>query len=195
MFREPLATVVALTVLSLAPAGAQEVTDYLGVPGPISIGGNDYVLSWSSNPQPGYFKQEYIPAGADAQAYETMVLVEFLASDLPMAEVISAQTDMINQRKATDPIANMAMFSNPERGEIVLDFLLSDKDDAGEYIIEWNGYRYGQAQFEGEDGVLLFGLSDRAYGNDDAETFLRGLGDFKTQRILALTTAEMPEVE
>lgn len=195
MFHQTLAAAALLAMFSAAPAAAQTTTDYLGVPGPITIGDTDYVLSWSSNPQPGYFKQEYLPAGDKLESYNSMVIVEFLATDRPTADVVSAQVDMINQRKASDPIANMAMFSNPKTSEIVLDFVLSAKDQAGEYIIEWNGYRYGDAQFEGKNGSLLFAISDRAYGNDASKTFLRGLTDHKTQRINSLTKADLPEIK
>ncbi|WEK03423.1 MAG: hypothetical protein P0Y65_14630 [Candidatus Devosia phytovorans] len=195
MFRQTIAATALLTLFSLSPALAQEATDYLGVPGPITVGGTEYVLAWSSNPQAGYFKQEYLPEGADPQSYDSMVMVEFLATDMPLNAVVSAQVDMVNARKGTDPVANSAVFQNDESGELVLDFLLSAKDENGKFILEWNGYRYAEASFEGERGSLLFAISERSYGNAEAEAFLGGLRDFKAQRTLELTQAEMPELE
>lgn len=195
MFRQMLSAAAFVAAIAVTPGFAQEVTDYLGVPGPISIDDVDYELAWSSNPQPGYYKQEYIRAGDRLESFQSMVLVEFLASDLTLEQVVSAQADMINQRKGTDPVANMALFSNPDAGEIMLDFLLSAKDEAGEFIIEWNGYRYAEAQRQGERGTLLFAISERAYGDDASESFLRGLGEFKAKRLLDLTTADLPEVQ
>lgn len=193
MFRLPL--VAALIGLACSvPAMAQEPQDYLGVPGPISLGGEDYVLSWSSNPQPGYYKQEYLPQGSTPEMYDSMVIVEFLVSDMALTDVVAAQMNMINQRKATDPIANMAVFDNQERGELLLDFILSAKDDAGEYILEWNGYRYAEAELDGQDGSLLFAVSERSYGNDNAEAFLRDLREFKAKRSLDLTSADLPQL-
>lgn len=54
------AAIVAAS-LAIAPAMAQEVTDYLGVPGPIVFDGTDYLLAWTSQPNPQYTKQEYLP--------------------------------------------------------------------------------------------------------------------------------------
>ncbi len=195
MFRQTFAAAAVVGALAATPVFAQEATDYLGVPGPITVGGTDYLLSWSSNPQPGYFKQEYLPAGATPESYESMVMVEFLATDAPIAEVVSAQMSMIEQRKATDPVANMAIFNNAETGEILLDFLLSAKDENGEFIVEWNGYRYAETEFEGQKGSLLFAISERAYGNDNSEAFLGSLREFKAQRTLDLTNADLPELD
>lgn len=195
MFR-PHVTAAAVLALSCSiPAFAQDAEDYLGVPGPITVGDTEYVLSWSSNPQPGYFKQEYLPEGATPESYDSMVMVEFFATEAPLTDVVAAQVGMINQRKATDPIANMALFNNEDAGEILLDFILSAKDEAGEYILEWNGYRYAEAEFDGQEGSLLFAVSERAYGNDNSENFLRGLSDFKQKRLLDLTLADLPQVQ
>lgn len=193
MYRRILVAAALINFYLLMPVVAKDVTDYLGIPGPIKVGIKDYALSWSSNPQPGYFKQEYLPSGANPKTYDSMVMVEFFTTDLPLNKVIGAQTAMINQRKATDPIANMAIFKNDKTGEIILDFLLSSRDQNGEYIIEWNGYRYAEGKFKGKRGSVLFALSERAYGNEASKEFLQKLKNFKASRIRDLTNAAVPE--
>ena len=195
MFRQTIATTALLALCSITPALAQDVTDYLGVPGPITVGDTDYVLAWSSNPQPGYYMQEYLPEGAIADSYESMVMVEFLATDAPISEVVGAQASMVEQRKGSDPVANYAVFDHPDNGSYLLDFLLSAKDATGAFILEWNGYRYGESTFEGQRGSMLFAISERAYGDDASEAFLRNLREFKAQRLLELTEAELPELD
>ena len=56
MYRHTLAATALFALIASAPALAQDVTDYLGVPGPITVGDTDYVLAWSSQPSEGYFK-------------------------------------------------------------------------------------------------------------------------------------------
>lgn len=191
MLRKTIAAAV-FALAAIAPALAQEAVDHLGIGGPISLGGTAYDLVWSSQPSAGYTKQEYLPEGAALESYQSMVLVEFLATELPISDVVAAQMAMIEQRKASDPIANMAVFENAGQGEILLDFVLSAKDANGEYIIEWNGYRYSAAEHDGQKGALLLAISERAYGNAEAEAFLRGLGEFKAQRTGDLTRADLP---
>ena len=194
MFRQTITATALLALCSIVPAQAQDATDHLGVPGPITVGDTDYVLSWSSNPQPGYYKQEYLPEGAIADSYESMVMVEFLVTDAPITEVVGAQASMVEQRKASDPVANYAVLDHPDKGEYLLDFLLSAKDANGEFILEWNGYRYVEDELEGQRGSTLFAISERAYGDEASESFLRNLRDFKTQHLLELTQAELPEL-
>lgn len=194
MFRQMIAATALLALCAMPPALAQDATDYLGLPGPITVGDTDYVLSWSSNPRPGYFKQEYLPAGAVPDSYESMVMVEFLVTESPIAEIVGAQTSMIEQRKASDPVANFAVFDHPDNDEYLLDFLLSAKDANGEFVLEWNGYRYVESQFEGQRGSMLFAISERAYGDAASEAFLRNLREFKAQRLLDLTEAALPEL-
>ena len=90
MFRQAIATTAVLALFSVTPSLAQEATDYLDVPGPITLADTDYALSWSSNPQAGYFKQEYLPAGAVPERYQSMVMVEFLETDAPIADIARA---------------------------------------------------------------------------------------------------------
>ncbi len=195
MRHSKLAGIAAALLLAAAPLAAQEVVDHLGIPGPVSFAGEDFALAWSSQPTNAYTKQEYLPAGQSLEAYDSMVLIEFLAGDLKPADAAAQQATALNERRASDPIANFQMLEHPQNGEIVLDFVLSSRDEAGEYIIEWNGYRYAPAtDAEGNEGVMLFGISRRAYGNDASRDFLTGLGEFKTRQVEALVAAPLPQM-
>ncbi|HTN61741.1 MAG TPA: hypothetical protein VL147_09315, partial [Devosia sp.] len=154
---------VVTVVLAVSPVMAQQVTDYLGVPGPIAFDGTDYLLAWSSQPTPQYTKQEYVPVGQTPESYGSMVMVEFLAADMTPAAMANAQVDLLNQRKQTDPLVNMNLIQNEGTGEVILDFIVSSKDADGEYIVEWNAYRYASTETgEGQAGGMLFAISHRA---------------------------------
>jgi hypothetical protein len=190
-----LAAAAAFSLALAVPVVAQDAKDYLGVPGPIAFDGQNYQLAWSTQPTVEYTKQEYLPAGQTLDAYQSMVMVEFLASDIEPLAMAKAQVDMLTERKATDPLVNMDLIQNDRTGEVLLDFIVSSKDAAGEYIVEWNAYRYARAEnAEGETGGLLFAISHRAYGNAASEAFLKSLRDFKGGQINALATAPLPEL-
>ncbi|WP_347974913.1 hypothetical protein [Foliimonas ilicis] len=192
-FRHMAAAAVLLSLT--VPAMAQNVTDYLGMPGPITFDGKAYALSWSSQPNPNYTKQEYLPAGQSSKSYDSMVLVEFVETDLPPLALAKLQIDMLAKRKATDPLVNSNVIQNDKTGEVLLDFILSSKNEAGEFIVEWNGYRYSQTKnAEGKSGGMLFAISHRAYGNAQSQAFLKSLRDFKGTQIQALATAPLPEL-
>lgn len=181
----------ALLMTSLA-ALAQDAVDRISVPGPVAFDGKSYELAWSAQPQPNYYKQEYVPAGEAPQTYSSMVLVEVLTSGAGVKEALGGQAQMLNDRKPNDPLVNFSVLQNEQTGEAILDFIMSSKDDKGEYVVEWNAYRYVPRQPE---GVMLFGVSHRAYGNEAAREFLTKLRDMRPGQIDKVARQELPKAE
>ncbi|QEI06924.1 hypothetical protein FXN63_14575 [Pigmentiphaga aceris] len=170
--------------------GSDVVVDQLSVPGPIRVDGVDYLLVWSARPTPTYYKQEYVAATETAERYQRMVLVELVVGDDDMDSIVAAQVKMIEARKASDPVANIAVMKSAATGETIADFLLSARLPSGEDVVEWNAYRY----LPHAEGVMLFGLSRRAYG-EEAMAFLKGLGAERIRVIQSLAAMEMPTVD
>lgn len=186
-----LAAILA-TALWLAPVQAQ-TTDHLGLPGPISLGGDSFALAWSARPADNYIKQEYLPAGQAFDSYSRMVLVETVTG-VAVMDAVRAQADTLGRRKETDPLVNMEVIQNEATGEALLDFIVSSRNAAGEYVVEWNAYRYAPLAEEGAPGVMLFGVSHRASGNEAAKAFLQDLPTLRPTWIEALTGAPLPEI-
>jgi hypothetical protein len=191
MNRRVFASLLAATALlfSASAASGENAAERLSVPGPISFHGEDFVLSWASHPYPHYYKQEYLPAGQSSEHYTAMVLLDANVANDDVRAAAAATVDMLHKRKASDPLVNFSEIENPKTGEIIVDFILSDGD-----IVEWNAYRY--AAWKGDDGkrgVILFGISRRAYG-DDVDAFLATLKAARPADIDALAKADMPAV-
>lgn len=185
------ALVASATLLMAATAAVAQVQDFLGIPGSITLGGKAYSLARSSQPQPNYTKQEYLPAGQTLPAYQQMILVERVQGGIGVMDAVKAQVDALNKRKGSDPLLNMDVVENKAAGEVLLDFIVSSKDAKGEFTVEWNAYRY--ARLKADSGVILLGVSHRAYGNNDAKTFLTGLKAVRATTIKALIEAPLPE--
>ncbi|HTW52292.1 MAG TPA: hypothetical protein VME45_10395 [Stellaceae bacterium] len=187
----------ALTLLACAGSLAQAeepVAERLSVPGPITFGPETYKLSWSSHPSANYYKQEYLPDGQASEHFRQMVLVEATLLEADVAHVAASQVQWLDNRKATDPLVNYAILKNPKTGEVILDFVLSADEPKQDYLVEWNAYRYALLpQKDGKRGVLLFGISRRAYG-DDTTDFLRALKSTRSQEIDALAKYKLPAV-
>lgn len=168
--------------------------DHLSLSGPIEFNGQSYRLSWSSHPTPYYYKQEYLPPGQTSDRFQQMVLIEATVRGVDVDGAVGAQVNRLNKRKSTDPTVNFAAFRNPKNGEVVLDFVLSAKGPKGEDVVEWNAYRYAAWRSKGgESGVLLFGITRRAYG-DNATDFLRGLKSMRPAEVKALAGYTLPVV-
>lgn len=174
------------------PALAQaDMVERLGVPGPIAFEGQDFALAWASAPTEGYFKQEYVPAGQAVETYTDMFLVEVATRPLRPIDAAGGQIQSLQERKETDPVVNFDILHNENTGEVLLDFVLSDLS-ADPIIVEWNAYRYMQ-QPDGE-GVVLYAISRRGYGDDGAKALLESLKTIRTPTIAALARAELPAV-
>ena len=135
-----------------------------------------------------------MPPGQTSERFQRMVLIETIVRGVDVNGAVAAKVNMLNKRKSSDPTVNFAVVKNPKNGEIILDFILSAQDPKGEDVVEWNAYRY--AAFRGKggaSGVLLFGISRRAYG-DDATNFLRRLKSVRPAEVNALASYPLPVV-
>ncbi|MCR6670060.1 hypothetical protein [Devosia ginsengisoli] len=188
MHRFPL-TAIAATLLLAAPALAQ--SDQLGVPGPISFEDRAYELAWTAQPSDNYFKQEYVPEGQSVETYSEMILVEAVAGAITPMQAAALQVQSLEARRGSDPVFNYDIIQNEATGEVLLDFLVSDLA-ADPVVIEWNAYRYVPLA-EGE-GVALFAVSRRGYGEEGARSFMGGLGAMRSAAIKALSAHDLPAI-
>jgi|SRR5215475_6793721 len=175
-------------------ARSDSAVDRLSLPDSVEFNGESYRLSWSSHPTLNYYKQEYLPPGQTSERFQRMVLIEATVRGVDINDAVAAQVNMLNKRKSSDPTVNFAVFKNPKNEEIILDFILSAQDSKGEDMVEWSAYRYAALRSKGgASGVLLFGVSRRAYGND-ATNFLLRLKSARSAEIKALATHPLPVV-
>lgn len=173
---------------------AQDNAERLGVPGPVQFDGTAYALAWSSHPAPNYFKQEYLPQGQRVEDYTSMLIIE-LAVGVDVSTALAAQVNMLNTRRTTDPLVNFDVLQNEKSGEAVLDFIISSKDTQGQYIVEWNAYRYSPWTDGKQEGVALFAISHRAYGNEDSRAFMSRLQSLRPQQISLITRQTLPAIK
>ena len=90
-------------------------------------------------------------------------------------DVVATKNAELKKMKASNPVVNYETFEKD--GEVMLDFLVSENTPDGKYlsIVERNVYRYKSVvDKNGQKGVLLFGVSERAYG-DDIDKFFPNL--------------------
>jgi len=137
---------------------------------------------------------ETLPQDEELSYYHNMLLLERLTNGMSVADVVRSQVEFLNQR--SDPLVNHRLINNERSGEYLLDFVLSGETQDGEIIVEWNAYRYSPwlSADGAQHGVLLYGYSARAYGDDDGREFLTELREARTQIIQALASTSVPSV-
>ncbi|MGY0036081.1 hypothetical protein [Pedobacter sp. NJ-S-72] len=97
-----------------------------------------------------------------------------------MEDIVGKKVLELKKLKENNPIVNYQLLDKD--GETMLDFLLTANSPDGKTItiIERNVYRYKKIKDKsGHKGVLLFGVSTRAY-DQDVSNFLT---DLKTKKI------------
>ncbi len=181
-------------VAAAASAAGQGIKDYLAAPGPLQLGGSAYQLTWSSHPRPDFYKHEYLPQGQDVARYQSMLMLDLLVDAGATPErSMAAKVAELEQRKATDPVVHYEALLSDSKQQALLDFVLSATDAEGNTTVEWNAYRYVPSP--AGKGVLLIGLSRRAYGDPEIRTFFAQLKSARTRDLQALAAMPVPALQ
>jgi hypothetical protein len=170
------------------------VADYLSVPGPIVFETKSFYLNWSSHPAASFYKQEYIPEGELANEYKTMLLLDVMTSAATIKTAVAQKLAELKQLKAANPLVNYATV-DPKNGEYIIDFILTANAPNGSInIVERNVYRYKiLVDKAGQKGVVLFGISTRAYGAG-VDPFFASLKSTQNDLVKKVNLFKMPEI-
>ena len=168
-------------------------TEYLGVAGPILFDNGSYNLAWTSHPTDNYYKQEYLAKGDTIERFKKLILLEVLTVKTKLKDVVATKVAELKKMKVANPVVNYETFEKD--GEIMLDFIVSENTPDGKYlnIVERNVYRYKSVDKNGQKCVLLFGVSERAYG-DDIDKFFPNLKAHRGDLINAVGAFDIPEI-
>ena len=182
-----------LTILSYGQTH-KTITEYLGVAGPISFDKFSYNLTWTSHPTDNYYKQEYLVKGDTIEKFKKLILLETITGKTKLKDVVATKVTELKKMKAANPVVNYESFEKD--GEVMVDFLLSENTPDGKYlsIVERNVYRYKSViEKNGQKCVLLFGVSERAYG-DDIDKFLINLKEHRYDLINSVGAFVIPDI-
>ena len=169
-------------------------TNYLGNENTITFDKIAYNLTWTSHPTDNYYKHEYLQQGDTIEKFNKLIIVEALTGKIKHNDVVSAKVAELKKMKETNPVVNYEIFEKD--GEVMLDFLVSANTPDGKYlsIVERNVYRYKSIKEKnGQKCVLLFAVSERAYG-DDIDKFFPKLKEHRFDLINLVGQFELPEI-
>ena len=198
MIKKQIIFILLITLIMPVVIKAQTnkpATNYLNVNGPIVFENKSFNLNWSSHPSANFYKQEYLSKGEDANKYKMMLMVDVIAGETNLKNVVSAKVAELKKMKEGNPMVNYEIIQNPKTGEYLLDFLLTaNAADGTTSIVERNIYRYktftGKA---GNKGVLLFAVSSRAYAKE-VNNFFIALKANRKVLINEVVQFKMPEI-
>ena len=172
-----------------------KVEDYLHLGDKYRFDNKDYKLVWSSHPASNFYKQEYILPNENVEKYTRMIMIDFLEGDLTPKDAISNFVNNLENSKKQNPIINYQMYER--EGEYMLDFIMSENSQDGKevLILERNVYRYFRINTPKRKGVLLFGVSDRAYTKKEMDNMFSVLKNKKLDLVNKIIQIEVPKIK
>jgi hypothetical protein len=172
-----------------------KVEDYLHLGDKYRFDNKDYELVWSSHPASNFYKQEYILPNENVEKYKRLILIDFIEGDLNPKDVLSSLANSLENSKKQNPVINYKVYE--KNNEYMIDFIMSENSQDGKevLILERNVYRYFRINTPKRKGILLFGVSDRAYTKKEMDNMFSVLKNNKFELVNKVAKIEVPKIK
>lgn len=172
-----------------------KVEDYLHLGSKYRFDNKDYELVWSSHPASNFYKQEYILPNENVEKYKRLILIDFIEGDLDPKDVLSGLANSLENSKKQNPVINYKVYE--KNNEYMIDFIMSENSQDGKevLILERNVYRYFRINTLKRKGILLFGVSDRAYTKKEMDNMFSVLKNNKLELVNKVVKIEVPKIK
>ena len=172
-----------------------KVEDYLHLGDKYRFDNKDYELVWSSHPASNFYKQEYILPNENVEKYKRLILIDFIEGDLAPKDVLSGLVNSLENSKKQNPVINYKVYE--KNNEYMIDFIMSENSQDGKevLILERNVYRYFRINTPKRKGILLFGVSDRAYTKKEMDNMFSVLKNNKLELVNKVAKIEVPKIK
>jgi len=172
-----------------------KVEDYLHLGSKYRFDNKDYELVWSSHPASNFYKQEYILSNENVEKYKRLILIDFIEGDLAPKDVLSGLVNSLENSKKQNPVINYKVYE--KNNEYMIDFIMSENSQDGKdvLILERNVYRYFRINTPNRKGILLFGVSDRAYTKKEMDNMFSVLKNNKFELVNKVAKIEVPKIK
>ena len=173
----------------------KKVEDYLHLGSKYRFDNKDYELVWSSHPASNFYKQEYILPNENVEKYKRLILIDFIEGDLNPKDVLSGLVNSLENSKKQNPVINYKVYE--KNNDYMIDFIMSENSQDGKeiLILERNVYRYFRINTPKRKGVLLFGVSDRAYTKKEMDNMFSVLKNKKLDLVNKVIQIEVPKIK
>ena len=173
----------------------KKVEDYLHLGDKYRFDNKDYELVWSSHPASNFYKQEYILPNENVEKYKRLILIDFIEGDLAPKDVLSGLVNSLENSKKQNPVINYKVYE--KNNDYMIDFIMSENSQDGKevLILERNVYRYFRINTPNRKGILLFGVSDRAYTKKEMDNMFSVLKNNKLELVNKVAKIEVPKIK
>ena len=172
-----------------------KVEDYLHLGSKYRFDNKDYELVWSSHPASNFYKQEYILPNENIEKYKRLIRRDVIEGDLAPKDVLSSLVNSLENSKKQNLVINYKVYE--KNNEYMIDFIMSENSQDGKdvLILERNVYRYFRINTPKRKGILLFGVSDRAYTKKEMDNMFSVLKNNKLELVNKVAKIEVPKIK
>lgn len=170
----------------------EDITNYIGVSGPLTLDETEFYLAWSQRPSDFYFLQEYLPEGASLEHFGQMLAIHLTVNHQSLEEAVQFKIEELEKRMESDPICTYQVNQIKDTDQYILDCMMSSGYDTPDAVAEFIIYRYIPYEISDEMFVLfVYAYSQRAYGSDVPD-FLAFVDDEYEHLLDSMVQAELP---
>lgn len=185
--KQIIAFIIALAFTSATYA--QPPVEYFTIGNPIDYCGTEYYLAWSSHPIESFYLQEYLPKGESFDHFNRMFSVRIIFDGKTAKQALAEKIAFLEQRKKTDMVCNY--LTAEKDGSHMLEFIVSEGDEEGLDVVEFNLYYYRTMDVNGRPASVLTFYSERAY-DDDILPFIKSIPEKRVGWWTAMESLNLP---
>lgn len=187
-----LLSFIALILPSHAP---EKPVERLGIAGPLRFQQTAFNLAFSSHPTASFYLQEYLPKGETMDHFTRLLTVRVTNQNTDVKQLVNEKITELEARKKTDVMCNYQVMANDKSQEVIVDFIVSDKINDPQAIVEFSIYRYRQIALGAtRRAVLIYAYSQRSYGSA-VNAYLKALPQTRRAALDALAKTPLPVVK
>ena len=170
--------------------------DESGIPGKVTVSGQELTLAGRKTLQNGGFIVEYIPTVNNLENWTLLFAVQFLpGATLNARNIALAKQALILPALPSHPFYRVSEWNENDGISALIDFTESSKDfnlDAHTGFLEWSLRRY--ATFK--NGLVAYQITRRIYttksSSDNIEAFSKGIEDGRNTFLVELHDPRLP---
>lgn len=185
-----IALLFFITILSFAKA--QDIQDFLSIPGPIELDGTEYFLSWSKPMSKTLYRQQYLPAEERMEEFTQLLDFSYFTKEIEMELAVRQKVEEIQDREKSDKYAKVNVIESPDGKEYIVDYSISENLTKGNSFIEYNVYRFKTIGSENGKSFLILSYAKRMYG--DLKSSARSLKKQREHIISTIIDYKVPEI-
>lgn len=170
---------------------SQEITDRIGVPGPIEFNGTEFLLSWSKQNSKLLYLQQFLPRDEKIENFNQLLNFSYLNKDIELEEAVRQKVAQVQklQENMKNTIVNVT--ESPDGKEFIIDYTLAETPEKGNAFLEYNINRFKKTGTDNKS-LLVLAYSKRIYG--DTKYASKVIAKDRNNLMFAMTQYQIPTI-